>query len=97
MKLRFSPRAVENIVEAADFLRARNPAAAERVRAAIYDTLQTLILFPQAGRGQDAEGVRKIVTKRYSYLIYYTVDLATEEIIILSVKHPARDREYADK
>ena len=97
MKLRFSPRAVENIVEAADFLRGRNPAAAEHVRAAIYDALQTLILFPQAGREQDAEGVRKIVTKRYSYLIYYTVDLAAEEIIILSVKHPARDREYADK
>ena len=42
------------------------------------------------------EGVRKLVTRRYSYLVYYTVDEAAEEIIILTVQHPAREREYED-
>jgi toxin ParE1/3/4 len=96
MKLRFTPRATANIVEIADYIHALNPAAAARVRAAIYESLQNLILFPHAGRRQRAEGVRKIVTRRYRYLIYYTVDEAAEEIVVLNVKHPARRREHED-
>ncbi len=96
MKLRFTPRATANIVEIADYILARNPAAAERVRSAIYASLQNLLLFPHMGRRQKAEGVRKLVTGRYSYLIYYTVDEAAEEIVILNVKHPARRREHED-
>jgi plasmid stabilization system protein ParE len=46
MKLRFTPRALENIFEIAGYIRARNPAAARRVRIEIYDTLKNLILFP---------------------------------------------------
>ena len=97
MKLRFTPRAVENIAEIADYLRPRHPVAAERVRAAIYDTLQTLLLFPHVGRRQSVEGVRKIVTRRYSYLIYSTIDDTANEITVLAVKHPARERDYTDR
>jgi toxin ParE1/3/4 len=43
------------------------------VRAAIYDSLQKLILFPYIGRRQTTEGVWKIVTNKYPYLIYYAV------------------------
>ena len=50
MKLRFTPRAVSDIAAIADYIRERNPAAAERVRAAIIQSLQDLILFPQLGR-----------------------------------------------
>ena len=52
MKLRFTSRAIHNIADVADYLRARNPAAAVRVRSAIYDSLQSLLLFPRAGRRQ---------------------------------------------
>ncbi len=96
MKLRFTPRATANLIAIADYIHAHNPAAARRVRAAIYDSLQNLILFPHVGRKQKAEGVRKFVTRKYAYLVYYTVDEATEEIVILNVKHPARRREHED-
>jgi toxin ParE1/3/4 len=96
MKLRFTPRAVENIAQAADYIRTRNPDAAKRVRAAIYDSLQNLILFPNVGRRQSVEGVRKLVTRKYSYLVYYTVDETADEIVILSVKHHAQEREHSD-
>jgi plasmid stabilization system protein ParE len=52
-------------IEIADHIRARNPAAARRVRAAIYESLQLLILFPHIGRRQKTEGVRKLVTRKY--------------------------------
>jgi plasmid stabilization system protein ParE len=67
-----------------------------RVRAAILNSLQNLVLFPQVGRRQKLEGVRKLVTRRYPYLVYYTIDLTNEEIIILTIQHPAREREHED-
>lgn len=96
MKLRFTPRAVSDIAAIADYIRERDPAAAERVRAAIIQSLQDLILFPRLGRAQTVEGVRKLVTRRYPYLVYYRLDEAAEEIIILAIQHPAREREHED-
>ena len=96
MKLRFTPRAIQDIAAIADHIRAENPAAAQRVRAAIYKSLQDLILFPYIGRRQKAEHVRKLVTRRYPYLVYYTVNSDAEEIVILNVKHPARERRHED-
>jgi toxin ParE1/3/4 len=97
MKLRFTARAVENIADAADYVRSRNPSAAVHVRAAIYDSLRDLILFPRAGRVQKTPGVRKIVTRKYSYIVYYLVDEAADEVVILSIKHSARKREHEDE
>ena len=96
MKLRFTPRAIANIVEIADYIHAHNPAAAERVRGTIYQSLQNLILFPRVGRRQSTEGVRKIVTRKYGYLVYYTVDETAGEVIIVNVKHPAQRRDHTD-
>jgi hypothetical protein len=64
--------------------------------SAICESLQDLILFPQVGRLQQTQGVRKFVTPRYAYLIYYIVDDAAGEIIILSVKHSAQKRDHED-
>jgi toxin ParE1/3/4 len=96
MKLRFTPRALENISAIADYIRSRNPAAAQRVRAAIYESLRDILLFPHVGRLQQTQGVRKFVTPRYAYLIYYTVDEGAGEIIILSVKHSTQRRDHED-
>jgi plasmid stabilization system protein ParE len=66
------------------------------VRASILRSLQNLTLFPAIGRLQNVEGVRKLVTPRYRYLIYYMIDEGAEEIVILTLQHPARSREYRD-
>jgi toxin ParE1/3/4 len=96
MKLRFTPRAIADLTAIGDYIHAQNPAAARRVRATIIDSLQTLTLFPHIGRKQKVESVRQLVTRKYAYLVYYTVDEATEEIVILDVKHPASRREHED-
>jgi addiction module RelE/StbE family toxin len=93
VKLRFTPRAAQDIAAIADYIRARNPGAARKVRAAILHSLQNLVLFPKVGRAQAVEGVRKLVTRKYPYLVYYRVDEAAEEVIILTIQHPARERE----
>jgi toxin ParE1/3/4 len=96
MKLRFTPRATEDLFDIADYIRAQSPGAARRVRGAIISSLQNLILWPEIGRKQTTEGVRKLVTRRYPYFVYYTVDAAAEEIVILAIRHPARERSYED-
>ena len=96
MKLRFTPRATQDIADIAAYIREQNSSAALRVRTAILESLQNLVLFPRIGRPQKIEGVRKLVTKRYRYLVYYTADEEAEEIIILTIQHPAREREHSD-
>jgi plasmid stabilization system protein ParE len=51
-------------------------------------------LISSIGRPQNVEGVRKLVTPRYRYLVYYMIDEGAEEILIVTVQHPARGREY---
>jgi toxin ParE1/3/4 len=88
--------AARDIAEIAEYLRTRNPAAALAVRDAILRSLQNLTLFPAIGRPQNVEGVRKLVTRRYRYLVYYMIEKETEEIVILTIRDPARSREYRD-
>jgi len=96
MKLRFTPRAAQDLAEIADSIRAHNPAAALRVRSAILDSLQNLIQWPEIGRRQTVEVIRKLLTRKYPYLVYYTVDEAAEQIVIITIQHPARERSYED-
>ena len=96
MKLRFTRRATQDLADIADYIRESNPQAALRVRAAILESLQNLVLFPQVGRQQKVEGVRKLVTRHYPYLVYYTADESAGEIIIITIQHPAREREHSD-
>ena len=96
MKLRFTRRATRDLAAIGDYVRSKNPDAAVRVRGAILQTLRLLTRFPRAGRPQTIEGVRKIVTRRYAYIIYYSVDDATQEVIIDTIQHPSRARAYSD-
>jgi plasmid stabilization system protein ParE len=97
MRVRYTRRAQQNLADIARYLNDHNPPAALRVRAAIEDSLKLLISFPQAGRRQTSPGVRKLVTRKYPYLVYYTLDDNADEIIILSIRHPARRREHEDR
>jgi hypothetical protein len=36
------------------------------------------------------------VTPKYRYLVCYMIDGEAEEIVILTIQHPARRREYRD-
>jgi toxin ParE1/3/4 len=63
MKLRLTPRARLDLIGIADSIRTRNPAAALAVRRVILSSLQTVVMFPEMGRRQSVEGVRKLITR----------------------------------
>jgi toxin ParE1/3/4 len=64
------------------------------VRASILKSMDHLTVFPRMGRKQSTPGVRKLVTHRYSYLVYYKVDMEAREVVIVSIRSPARKRKY---
>ena len=74
MKLRFTPRATGDLSAIAEYLHAHNPSAALAVRDAILRSLQNLTLFPEIGRPQNVERVRKLVISRHRYLVYYMTE-----------------------
>jgi len=96
MRLRYTRRVLQDISEIADYIHTENPQAAERVRAAILDSLQLLTRFPRIGRLTTVSGVRKLVTRKYPYLVYYEIDDEAGEVVLLTVQHPARDRAISD-
>ena len=96
MKLRFTSRAAQDLAEIGDYILEQSPQAALRVRAAILESLQNLICFRMLGDHRMSRGARKLVTRRYAYLVYYMADDVAEEIVILTIQHPAREREYSD-
>ncbi|MGB8895940.1 MAG: type II toxin-antitoxin system RelE/ParE family toxin [Pseudolabrys sp.] len=71
MKLPFTRRAAQDLADIADYIRKQNSQAALRVRAAILESLQKLVLFPQVGRQQKVEGVRSDATLSISRLLRY--------------------------
>ena len=66
------------------------------MRDAIFVSLERLALFPRLGRRQDMPGIRRLVTRRYPYLVYYEIDDAADEVAILAIRHPARERDDED-
>ncbi len=96
MRLRFTPRATRDLAEIAEYIYERSPNAALRVRGVILQSLEDLLLFPELGRRQTIRDVRKLVTRKYSYLVYYRIDRASDEIVVLAIQHHARRREYED-
>jgi toxin ParE1/3/4 len=61
----------------------------------VLSSIDTVGRF-KAGRAQTVGGVRKLVTRKYRYLVYYSVDERQQEVAILAIRHPAREREFED-
>jgi addiction module RelE/StbE family toxin len=89
MRVRYRPRAEQDLKDIADYLRTRNPQAARSVRDAILHTIHIVADFPELGMRVD-EGVRRIVVRRYEYKVYYEVDEAKHEVVVTTVRHARR-------
>jgi plasmid stabilization system protein ParE len=89
MKVRYSPRAVGDLIEIGDYLSERSPAGARSVEAKIRATVQLLADFPDSGRSlEQRPQVRVIPVVRFPYLVFYTV--VEDELFILHIRHGAR-------
>jgi toxin ParE1/3/4 len=96
MRVRVTRRAARDLAEIVDYITSHSPGSARRVYTTILGSIERLGEYPESGRLQSTPGVRRIVTNRYPYLVYYTVDRETQEVVVIAIQHPARDRDFSD-
>jgi toxin ParE1/3/4 len=87
-EIRWTPEAIDDLVSLGDFIAARNPDAAKKVVARIFDAARVLAEFPRVGRAGRVPGTRELVVLRTPYLVVYRIDEPLVEI--LRVVHGAR-------
>ena len=92
MRVRWSESALTDINDIFSYIHERNRTAAAGVVERIKAVAGLLQDFPEAGHLTDEPGVRMFPTVRYPYLIFYTVNPADAEVVILHVRHGAQER-----
>jgi toxin ParE1/3/4 len=89
VRLRYTPRALAELDEILTYIGERSPQGAQRVQARIQAVIDLLMKHPKSGHATSNPNLRRIVAAPYPYLIFYRA--AQEEIIIIGVRHSARD------
>ena len=92
MKVRWSETALAQLDDIFLYIYERNRSAALAVAKRIEDLAALLVEFPLAGLVTDEAEVRILPVVRYPFLIFYAIDNAADEVVILHVRHTAQDR-----
>jgi plasmid stabilization system protein ParE len=92
MKLRVSRRAGSQISRHGGYVASRNPAAAARVIAAIYEAFDLLTEFPDIGYPLPKGSAREWVPHGLPYVIVYRADHEAQVLSVLAVYHAAQNR-----
>lgn len=91
MKRRYRPAALAQLDKIFAYIQERDPKAAQRVIERIKRSIQALSDFPYGFRQSAIPGIRELPIIRYPYIVFYTIDETAEEVLILRVRHTARD------
>jgi toxin ParE1/3/4 len=96
MRIRYTPRALDDIADILNYLERQSPQGARNVARAMYKTVELIGQFPQSGRPVEL-GVRVLPVGPYPYLIYWSAE--ADDVWIVHIRHtarrpwdPARDR-----
>lgn len=95
MKVRWSKTALIEINDVFLYISQRNRTAAKSVVHHIEALVTQLEHFPYRGRIADEPGAWALPVVRYPYVVFYAVELAADEVVILHIRHTARDQSPA--
>ena len=96
MKIEYSARATAQFKSVARNFVKLNPAVAKAVTGDIRKAVKLLARHAKIGKSQDEPGIRRIVSTRYGYLIYYR-HLEDKSIIeIITIIHGRQQRPFQD-
>ncbi|CAL74487.1 putative plasmid stabilization system protein [Bradyrhizobium sp. ORS 278] len=91
MRVRWSQSSLTEIGDIFSYIHERSPTAAASVVARIDRLTSSLATFPWAGHVTDDPNVRVVSVVRYPFRIFYAIDQAADEVVILHVRHTAQD------
>jgi toxin ParE1/3/4 len=92
MKVRWSETALTEIEDIFSYIHENSRSAATAVVNRIEGLTSLLGEFPLIGHLADEAGVRVLPVVRYPFLIFYAIDHGANEVVILHVRHAARER-----
>lgn len=91
MKIRYRPKALAQLDAMFTYIAERNPNSADKVLRRIKQSIDRLAEFPLSGRPSKVQDIRELSIVRYPYIVFYAVDEAKQEVLILRVRHSAQD------
>jgi toxin ParE1/3/4 len=96
VKIRYRPAALGQLDAIFEFVTARNPTAALRIMimTRIKRSIDLLADFPRSAKASEVPDIREMPIVRYPYIVFYTVDDAAQEVIILRVRHTSQDPDH---
>jgi plasmid stabilization system protein ParE len=84
----YSKRALDHIERAFEFLRDKNPDAAQNAVTAIQTAIDNLAAHPLVGRRVEGELRELIISYGHSgYVALYRFVISTDEVRILAIRH----------
>ena len=92
MRVRFTRFALAEYDAILGYIRTRSASGAEKVQLRLDKVISDLEHFPFIGTPVGHAGVRMMVATPYPYLVYDIVKETEGEIIVVDVRHGARDR-----
>ena len=92
MNIRWSKTALFELDDLFSYISERNRTAAKSVVRRIEDLVAQLGQFPYRGHVTDEPDAWAISVVRYPYIVLYAIDPAADEVVILHIRHTARDQ-----
>jgi addiction module RelE/StbE family toxin len=94
LRYRFSTDSLADLESISDYLRERNPEAADRVVSSIIAAIKRACIYPDSAPGVDepgaVPGTRKLIETPYRYVISYRVVQRT--LIVVRIFHGSQRR-----
>lgn len=88
MRVRFTTRARNDLVEILNYVDERSPQGARNVKVAINKTIELIGQFPESGRRAGVEETRVLAVGRYPSLIYWSIEAG--DVWLVHIRHAAR-------
>jgi plasmid stabilization system protein ParE len=88
MKVRFTPRARNDLAAILIYLDERSPKGARNVKRAIHKTIELIGQSPESGRRAGIQETRVLPAGRFPYLVYWSIE--DGEAWLVHIRHAAR-------
>lgn len=85
MKIEWTRWAIDQWLEAFEYLEDGNPSAARRIAQSIFEVVDMLADHPLAGRAGKIAGTREFAVPRSPFIIGYKVDRALNMLTVIAV------------
>jgi toxin ParE1/3/4 len=88
MRVRFTPRARNDLDAILKYLDERSPQGARNVHRTIRRTIELIGQAPEGGRRVKVQNARVLPTRGHPYLIYWSIEAG--EAWLVHIRHAAR-------